>query len=148
MREINSCHYSVVMLEVQCMLQPLAFTGLSWFRYPSPSRHAPHFLRRCLGIVREATSWRFPSLFSGPPTLDALDDESPLNITVSIGSSVGDEWLDGLDNLHLSRDAIERTGTRMTPPLWDSGRCMEIHGTPKLQTEVDPGGYLIFTEGR
>lgn len=106
-----------------------------------------HFLCRCLGIVREAASWGFPSLFWGPPTLDALD-ESPLNTTVTIGSSVGDEWLDGLNDLPLSRDDIERKRTGMTPQLWDSRRCMEFHGTPELQTEVDPGGYLIFRDGR
>lgn len=39
-------------------------------------------------------------------------------------------------------------GTLATPPAWDSTLCMAHWGLPKLQTEPDPNGYLIYVNGR
>lgn len=46
---------------------------------------------------------------------------------------------------------VQEAGGRRSPnipPRWDSSICMESWGVPELQTEVDPGGYLLFSEGR
>ncbi|CAB1096761.1 unnamed protein product [Ectocarpus sp. CCAP 1310/34] len=83
------------------------------------------------------------------------DEVPPLNFSVLVGEEAGREWLQGAearsgDSTAALEGVQQVEGRRSTniPPRWDSSTCMESWGVPELQTEVDPGGYLLFSEGR
>lgn len=75
------------------------------------------------------------------------EEPLPLNVSVLYGVDSGQEWLDGSVSIGGAADRADRR-SRATPPPWDSGECMASWGLPELQREVDPRGYVVFSEGR
>lgn len=114
--------------------------------------------------MHEALSWSFRDAMLWPwlPT-PPTDEKVPLNITVVFGKPVSQEWLDGSSRVHGeggvavvdTKDSFperspERSRDRSpgTPLAWDSRSCMVQWGMPELLNEIDPAGYIVFSEGR
>ncbi|CAM9633051.1 unnamed protein product [Ectocarpus sp. 12 AP-2014] len=83
------------------------------------------------------------------------DEVPPLNFSVLVGEEAGREWLQGAEarsgDSTAALEGVQLAEGRRSPnipPRWNSSTCMESWGVPELQTEVDPGGYLLFSEGR
>ncbi|CBJ48815.1 expressed unknown protein [Ectocarpus siliculosus] len=99
-------------------------------------------------LLHNVSAWRLWGETSIP------DEVPPLNFSVLVGKEAGGEWLQGAearsgDSTAALEGVQQAEGRRSTniPPRWDSSTCMESWGVPELQTEVDPGGYLLFSEG-
>ena len=84
------------------------------------------------------------------------EEPIPFNLTVRVGEEVGWEWLDGgirvaqvAANAADLRDRHRAEGqSSAVPEQWNSAACMDSWGVPELQNEVDPRGYIVFSEGR
>lgn len=73
----------------------------------------------------------------------------PFKGSVTSGEAVGREWLDGINDPRLTREDVDKGRSPSTPPSWHSARCMTQHWMPGIGgDDVDPGGYLLFSEAR
>lgn len=124
-------------------------TGMCGKRYrrtnagqPNPTVSLAARNRCLLLLVRIVLAW-WPW-----DTRRVLEEDEPLNITILFGDEVGQEWVDGSTWTNRFHAGTARRRSRVTPPHWNSGGCMTKWGVPELQKEVDPRGYIVFSEGR
>ena len=87
-------------------------------------------------------------------TAPVPEEPIPLNLTIQAGEEVGWEWLDGgiqVGQVAANAANLHHTSEERSPAIpeqWDSGACMDSWGVPELQREIDPRGYIVFSEGR
>lgn len=99
--------------------------------------------------LQEASAWRMSNLFTWlweqPPEVDKSPrtEEHVYDITEAYGNDVGLEWLNG-----SFVDTSDKHRPEGTPARWNSSSCMSRWNMTDLQKEVDPMGYLVFSEGR
>lgn len=100
-------------------------------------------------LLQDALGW-WP--WETPPVLEV---PVPFNLTTRAGEEVGWDWLDG--GIRVARIAANAANLNLDgaegrssagPEQWDSRACMDSWGVPQLQREVDPRGYVVFSEGR
>lgn len=99
--------------------------------------------------IQDASAWHIRDLFTWlweqPPELDKSPraDAHVYDITEAYGNDVGSEWLNG-----SFVDTSEKQRPEGTPERWNSSSCMSRWNMADLQDDVDPKGYLVFSEGR
>lgn len=90
-------------------------------------------------------SWLWDDNF---PSSTKMSEELTLDINITAKHSVGQAWLDGASHLPMTREDTNQKRSPATPNVWNSSQCLDLQGLPELTDGLDPGGFLVFSEGR